>query len=149
MRSFIHLTLIAALMIPLASHSETWVQYDVVGADDSTYYYDKDSVQIKRLGNGTKYLRVWEDWVFTTPPQNHHNNLQPYTEMQTLMYYDCRHHKWEVSRVIYYAQNGSMVGDISLTINESSSATWEEIIPDTVGEDNLTQICRTYRQQLR
>ncbi|WP_410472695.1 surface-adhesin E family protein [Faucicola mancuniensis] len=109
----------------------------------------RDSVQIKRLGNGTKYLRVWENWVFTTPPQNHYNNFQPYTEMQTLMYYDCWHHKWEVSRVIYYAQNGSMVKDISLTINESSSATWEEIIPDTVGEDNLTQICRTYRQQLR
>ncbi|MDO5652189.1 MAG: hypothetical protein Q4G13_08690 [Moraxella sp.] len=156
--------LLALLFSPMLAFSATWVKYDTE-SNNTTYYYDKDSVKIHRFSNGTKYIRVWEKSVYNKPQSNTADidpilssmdwcgtgglNRLNYCDTKYTAYYDCWHDKLATGRVIYYAKNGNVVKSLDDTVNTTSSNSWLEIVPDSIGDDTLKEICHTYSSRLK
>ncbi|WP_163597551.1 surface-adhesin E family protein [Moraxella catarrhalis] len=68
--------------------------------------------------------------------------LKKYSEEKTVNYYDCKNKKLAVGRVLKYNSNGEVVDSSPDYVATSSSASWYETIPDTIGEGKLNEICK-------
>lgn len=144
---------------PLTALSANWIKYNTEG-NNSTYYYDSNSVKIKSFPNGKKYIQVWEEGLYENPeytkkyPMNCGNYTTVYCNQafysdKTVLYYDCWNDKINYGKSVFYDKNGSLVDSSNPTVNESNSFSWAETIPDTIGEGKLKEICSAYRNRLK
>ncbi len=151
--------LLGLCCLPLTSFSANWVEYDTSGSN-STIYYDKSSVKVKRFPNGKKYIQAWEKYIYDTEQYNnsYHSNCsiyssslcnKPYTSIKSIEYYDCWGDKYTTGKEFFYNNDGSVVDSSNRVVNEASSLTWSEPIPDTIGQGKLQEICYAYRNQLK
>lgn len=141
--------LVAKLFIGLSlsllatiAYSANWI-YLTTSTDDAEYYYDKSSVKVKRLRDGTPYLQVWEKYEKEKPSQD-----TVYTT-KSLSYYDCWNDKTTTTQLITYNYKGAVLKSQNYPANTQSSTNWDFVIPDTVGETMFKKVCSTHRLLLR
>lgn len=146
-------------LLPFTAFGANWIEYDTK-SNDSTSFYDKSSVKIKRFPNGVKYIQVWEKTnyeqskylkKYITNCSAYDTTLcnKPYSTSKSLSYYDCWNDKIIFGKSIYYDNNGDVVDSESININENSSYSWSDTVPDTIGEGQLKEICRAYKNYLK
>lgn len=61
-----------------------------------------------------------------------------YTELKSLIYFNCTERRLATTRSIYYAADGSIVGAQSIPIESSYL---EDVVPDSIGEAKMESAC--------
>lgn len=153
--------LLAAALVGVSAQAmaANWMEYNTK-SNNATFYYDKDSVKIKKFANGGKYIQVWERSEFDSDQYGsryvsncglYSSSLcnKPYQSLKSLNYYDCYADRITSDREYQYTKSGNLVDSVQSTVNTKSSLGWNDVIPDTVGEGKLKEICRAYRSRLK
>lgn len=154
-------------MLATIAYSANWI-YLTTSTDDAEYYYDKSSVKVKRLRDGTPYLQVWEKREKEKPSQEdydqayqdyldnilslYHTRTSPADTVYTtksLSYYDCWNDKTTTTQLITYNYKGAVLKSQNYPANTQSSTNWDFVIPDTVGETMFKKVCSTHRLLLK
>ena len=151
--------LLVILIFCSSAHAANWTEYETRSSND-TYYYDSTSTKIKKFSNGVKYIQVWEKTELESPryTNRHLSNCgayssslcnKPYISVKSISYYDCWGDKIGTGKSLYYNSKGEVVDQYDFSVNTNSSYSWWEVIPDSVGEGKLKEICRAYRNKLK
>ena len=147
--------IILCSLVAIHSHAAYWIQYNTE-SKKAKYHYDMDSLVSKKFTNGSRYLQVWEKSVYNEEQTISERNyscisysiycseytFKKYSEEKTVNYYDCKNKKLAVGRVLKYNSDGEVVDSSPDYVATSSSASWNETIPDTIGEGKLNEICK-------
>lgn len=130
------------LLLTLAStaHAANWVHVST-DINDNKRYIDTDSIQTHRFSGGGDYKTFWNKWEYSNTQKQDYPPYKSYNEVKAFEYYDCTAKRMEVESVHYYL-NGQPVSSSSDYVPTSSSATWDRVVPDSVGEGKLDFVCR-------
>ena len=130
----------------LPAQAADW-RYTPASSEDlnQTIYVDYDSLKRHSLTGGGRYYTAWIK--VTYPSAKKLSNGKLYQEMKSFNYFDCSNQKWNVDALYYYTSTEQYVDSATRTISTTSSATWQRIVPDTVGATQLDSVCSLARQK--
>lgn len=140
------LSLVLAWLTSVSTTAQavTW-SYLTSSADDTSFYYDADSVKVGTFSNGNKFLLAWEKWTFPASDKPKLADGTPYDHLVIQRYYDCTDKKTISGDNHAYDKKGSVVHSYSPAyLNSYSSSRWNNVIPSSVGESMLETLCQIY-----
>lgn len=108
-------------------------------------YVDYDSLKRHSFTGGGRYYTAWIK--VTYPSAQKLPNGKLYRELKAFEYFDCSNQKLNSDAEYYYTSTGQLVDSATWTVSTTSSATWQRMIPDTVGETLLDSVCSLARQK--
>lgn len=112
---------------------------------NETIYVDYDSLKRHSFTSGGRYYTAWTKWTFASTQKTYDGKL--YREKVNLEYFDCSNQKWNLDAGYYYTSTGQLVDSWTRTVSTTSSATWERVIPDSIGAMKLDSVCSLARQK--
>lgn len=77
---------------------------------------------------------------YATPQKSPLSPYQSYNEIKAFWYYDCQAKKSKFESLHYYF-NGQSIDSLNKTVSTHSSASWDRVVPDSVGETKLDFVC--------
>lgn len=128
----------------LPAQAADW-RYMTTSSDNTTIYVDYDSLKRHSFTGGGRYYTAWIKSTF--PSAQKLSNDKLYREIKAFEYFDCSNQKWDLDAEYLYTSTGQPVDSGTWTISTTSSATWQRIVPDTVGADKLDSVCSLARQK--
>lgn len=130
--------LIIAFMLATPAFASDWVY---LGENNiGKHYLDKDSVRVKSFTGGGQYVSAWIRRDFKTAQTSFSGKT--FWQAKTLNHYDCTNQKSDWSSSVFYDRQGNIVWSGTYPISFYSSQSWRDIVPDTVGEDELAMACQ-------
>lgn len=105
------------------------------------YYFDYDYAKNKGY-----YITAWLKTDYPTAQKL--NNGKLYRQVKQLNYFDCNSNKIGFGDMVFYTSNGKLVASQNIYIPTYSSDSWQKIIPDTVGEMKLLEVCNYYKNSI-
>ena len=123
-------------IVASAALAATW--FPVTGPKGFEIDVDLDS-----LGKRGKFVKAWERGTYSAP-QTDERLRKPFRSLKQLVLYDCAEKRTAIIQRHLFSEPGG-VGDtvFSYSIAEDG-ATFEEVVPDSVGAANLLQVCEIY-----
>lgn len=142
------LALVGLTSVVTTAQAATW-SYLTSSTDDTSFYYDADSVRSGTFSNGNKFLLVWEKRIY---PEDNNLILEEGTPFEYTIeysieqnYYDCTDKKWELGDWYMYDKEGALVTRNMFQYSDtSSSISWDYVVPSTIGGIKLEQLCKIY-----
>ncbi len=107
-------------------------------------FIDLDSIQKHQFGHSQDFYIT--AWVKVIHPNNRvASNGQIYNTLTILSYFDCKNRKIADEEFIgYYNDNRNAVSYEKYNINKYSSASWTNVVPNTMGEALFYMGCDAY-----
>lgn len=107
--------------------------------DGDTWYVDKDSIKVANFTYGGKYTMAWLKVDFAKAQDD--GDGKKYWQVKTFAYYDCTARKSDIDYFALHDKQGRIVRSDSFSASTHSSADWNEVIPNTNGDDLITYVC--------
>ncbi len=103
-------------------------------------YIDLDSIQAVYLVNGAPVMTAWTQTEYKQAQVA--SNGKKYWSTTSFRYFDCRARKSAIEYIaIYDKQGGVVVSGNNPDFSRYSSANWQRVVPDSVGEIELNTVC--------
>lgn len=128
----------------LPAQAADW-RYILTASDNKTIHVDYDSLKWHSFTSGGRYYTAWTKTTYPSAQKTSGGKL--YRETKDFQYFDCSNQKWDFDAIYYYTSTGQPVDSATWTVSTTSSATWQRVIPDTVGETKLDSVCSLARQK--
>ena len=133
---------IPVLLVALsAGANSSAAEWKIVSLNKSAiHYYDASSV-----APVDGYWRTWKKVVYTDPKAV--ENVYPVQKEATakyLQYFDCNAKRQTISQWISYDDQGNVITSRS---RKFSPANFEEVVPETIGEETVEVICTVIREK--
>lgn len=108
-------------------------------------FVDLESVQGYYFNSYNKdkyYVMAWVKTEFSTVQKLADKS---YYESKGLWYVDCAAKKFHIVDLNFYTKGGKVVWSNKEYVSTYSSDGWDRVIPDTLGDATLQQICTIYQ----
>ncbi|OAU96182.1 surface-adhesin E family protein [Moraxella catarrhalis] len=128
----------------LPAQAADW-RYILTDSDNMTIHVDYDSLKRHSFTSGGRYYTAWTKWTYPSAQKTYDGKL--YRETKDFQYFDCSNQKWDFDAVYYYTSTGQQVDSATQTVSTTSSATWQRMIPDSIGAATLDSVCSLARQK--
>lgn len=127
-----------ATMMTQQALAVNWVQVSESGGDK--HYIDLDSIQADTLANGTPVMTAWIQTEYKQAQDA--GGGKKYWSSKYFDYFDCRARKSVIEYFAIYDKQGRVVASgNNPAFSRYSSANWQRVILDSVGETLLNTVC--------
>lgn len=127
--------LVLLLFTYTAAHAADWKP--VIDAPDMKVWVDQSS-----LAQAGKYKKAWfRTWRSVDQQGNAYTTFKTYRWTKQLEYFSCQERTSSALQMLYYTgdvTSGEYIGSSSIKLAQAS---FDEIAPDTVGEQMLSFVC--------
>ena len=131
------IALSTALLLCSTSHASEW--RIATGSDNGLLVYI-DAQSLRYTGSRVK---VWEKWTYESPQKTGDVGFQ---SAKILYVYDCASRSGAmIKEVLYSGEDGGEVVKSTTNTEASAIANLEEVIPDSVADGVLLEVCKRPR----
>lgn len=125
------IALLSLFVFPVSGNAATWVS--VSSGGDSMVYVDSSSIK----PNGP-FVKFWVKHLYGTPQYQDYVGKQ-FSSLKSLNIANCSNGTMTTKLSFYYDTDGNVVYNMEI---KPALASFTEIIPDTVGEDEYKFACK-------
>lgn len=123
-----------------------WIDTGVINqVNGSRSFVDVDSVKVYNFGETKqKYITFWHKKIY---PNTQIWNGKYYIDITKFMYFDCQNKKFNFDFLGHYDANGNLNHQERAFVDTSSSNTWYNSPPNSVGDLEINQVCNYFKEK--
>jgi hypothetical protein len=126
------------IVVATAAHPAQWQL--VEGSSKLTLHVDVESIR----SEGGR-VKAWFRWNYAET-QYTYPNREPFRSMKELNYFDCGKRTYAIAQSVAYAERDGRGESPYRAALPFSQLTFEEVIPESIGELMLEYVCRNPRK---